>query len=228
MSDNKDVHSIEYIKNSDIEILENDIFMYIHEYCSNFDIDDIKIVSQSVWNGCMSYICKTYIKPSKILKKQGDIHNSYDIDFIDSLADFYIYLCQVYDKECSLYGFSNLTGIQDTLFLEWENNYNGRYDMQASPKRSELAKKIRSARENSLSDKLLNGKNPVGVLGILNHFYGWNMPGVKESATKSAGTLADLQKKAGLLSDNSAAVPDDLAENRIVELSDNLTQKKSP
>lgn len=223
---NKDIKdsSIEYIKDSVIDcIFDNDIEIYIDQFKEKYNISDLVSISQNQWNGLLMYIAKYYIKPSGILKTKDDIYHRYNIPMFEKLCDWYINACSVNDKEISIKGFGFLCGVDDSLFYEWENNYVGRYD-KASSDRSHIAKKLREAREMSLSNKLLGGKNPVGVLGILNHFYGWNMPGVKESATKSAGTLADLQKKAGLLSDNSAAVPDDLEQKQVIELSDNSTQ----
>ena len=169
------------------------------------------------------YVSHKYIKPSKILKLKNDIYNRYDIQQVEKLYDYYIYMCSVYNKAVSIVGFSYLSGIDKAVIYEWEQNYFGRYD-KASSDRSDIAKKLREARENSLSDMLLSGKNPVGILGILNHESGWNMPGVRESATKSAGTLADLQKKAGLLSDNSTQKITDTASGGSLELSDNSVQ----
>ena len=55
-------------------------------------------------------------------------------------------------------------------------------------------KKLNEFREESLSNKLVTGRqNPVGVLGVLNRHYQWNMPGVsRESANKQALTAAEL------------------------------------
>ena len=218
---NKDV---EQISSNDISVFQNDIEYYISMFCEEENIKDIRKISQSVFNALMMYINAKYIKPSGILKK-NDNYNSYDVSKVESLCDYYIFLCNKYDKECSIVGFSYFTGIERSVFYDWMNDYSNKYKYNdASSPRSYIAKKLHVAREDSLSDKLLTGKNPVGVLGILNHFYGWNMPGVKESATKSAGTLADLQKKAGLLSNNSASVPDDLTQKQVIELSDNSTQ----
>lgn len=214
---------IEKISNNEISVYENDIQYYIDMFCKEQNIDDIRSISQSVFNGLLTYVCHKYIKPSQILRIPNDTSYRYDIPQVEKLCDYYIYLCQVYDKECSIVGFSNLSGIDKTIIHEWEQNYFGRYD-KASPDRSNIAKKLREYRETSLSDKLLTGKNPVGVLGILNHFYGWSMPGVRESATKSTGTLADLQKKAGLLSDNSTQKIAETASGSSLELSDNSVQ----
>ena len=48
-----------------------------------------------------------------------------------------------------------------------------------------LAQKIKAANEGSLSDILTSGKrNPVAILGALNHRHGWNMPGVRDQAPR--------------------------------------------
>ena len=51
-------------------------------------------------------------------------------------------------------------------------------------------------RDERLSNKLVTGKqNPVGVLGVLNHHYGWNMPGARgEPENKKVLTAAELPK----------------------------------
>ena len=46
-----------------------------------------------------------------------------------------------------------------------------------SDKAFKIYKKLVDVRLESLSGKLATGKqNPVGVIAILNHFYGWNSP----------------------------------------------------
>lgn len=57
-------------------------------------------------------------------------------------------------------------------------------------------KKLNQYREESLSNKLVTGKqNPVGILGVLNRHYQWNMPGVsREQANKTTLTAAELPK----------------------------------
>ena len=59
-----------------------------------------------------------------------------------------------------------------------------------------IYKKLSQFREESLSNKLVTGKqNPVGILGVLNRHYQWNMPGVsREQANKHALTAAELPK----------------------------------
>ena len=39
-----------------IDVFENDLDKYLHLFCSENDIDDMKKESQSVWNSCLRYI----------------------------------------------------------------------------------------------------------------------------------------------------------------------------
>ena len=94
----------------------------------------------------------------------------------------------MYDKECSFVGFSLLTGISRDTLQDW-----GADQRKLSPKAFYIAQKIRTFREESLSNKLTTVRNPVGVLAILNRHYQWNLPGVsKERSSREALTADEL------------------------------------
>ena len=182
-----------------IEVFENDITMYLSMFCESNGIDNIKAESQSVWNGALRFIRKHVFANRDVLKSKTNINiynnnipsnfNAYNYDLVNSVCDIYIDLCFTYDKEISLMGFSNLTGITMDALNQWGNENN-----KLSKTSSEVYKKIVAYREESLSDKLVTGKqNPVGILGVLNRHYSWNLPGVsRESANKTALTAAEL------------------------------------
>ena len=182
-----------------IEVFENDITMYLSMFCESNGIDNIKAESQSVWNGALRFIRKHVFANRDVLKSKTNINiynnnipsnfNAYNYDLVNSVCDIYIDLCFTYDKEISLMGFSNLTGITMDALNQWGNENN-----KLSKTSSEVYKKIVAYREESLSDKLVTGKqNPVGILGVLNRHYSWNLPGVsRESANKQALTAAEL------------------------------------
>lgn len=169
------------------EVFENDIQMYLTMFCEDKGIEDIKTESQSVWNGALRYIRKHVFGCPDILKSKDNINiynnnipsnfNAYNYDVVNSVCDIYIDLCFVNDKEVSIIGFSNLTGIDAETIYDW-----GREDSRKlSSTSSDIYKKLNQYREESLSNKLVTGKqNPVGVLGVLNRHYAWNMPGVRE------------------------------------------------
>lgn len=180
-------------------IIINEILQCFDDFCMDQNIDNIRDISQSVYGGMLLYTQNRLFKNTDRLKVKNNINNAYDTDLLSYIADFYIYHTKVFDKECSLYGFQYLTGIDNSTFFEW--------DKKASSRGSDIVKNIRAQRENSLSEKLQNGKNPVGVLAILNHFYGWSGVGnMQEDKQKQAATLADAGGGLFELCDNSPPV----------------------
>lgn len=168
------------------EVFENDITMYLSMFCEEKGIEDIKTESQSVWNGALRYIRKHVFGCPDILKSKDNINiynnnipsnfNAYNYKVVNSVCDIYIDLCFVNDKEVSIIGFSNLTGIDTDTINEWGNE-----STKLSSTSFVVYKKLRDYREESLSNKLVTGRqNPVGVLGVLNRHYQWNMPGVRD------------------------------------------------
>lgn len=184
-----------------IEVFESDIELYLKLFCEEQSIDDLKAESQSVWNAALMYVKRHVFNTSDILKSNNNIinnnsimdsnYNQYNYDLVNNICDYYIYLCMMYDKEVSAIGFSLLTGIDRYTIATWRDGQN-----KLSTKSLDIGKKIYDYREESLSNKLVTGKqNPVGVLGVLNRHYAWNLPGVsKERTSERALTAAELPK----------------------------------
>lgn len=192
-----------------IEVFESDIALYLSMFCEENGIEDMKKESQSVWNAALMYI-KRHVFNNNILKSNKTLNgynnnnynnqysnlnnsncNSYNIDMVNSVCDYYIYMCMMYDKEVSQIGFSNLTGINTDTIIDWGNNIN-----KLSTSACDVYKKLSQFREESLSNKLVTGKqNPVGILGVLNRHYQWNMPGVsREQATKKSISAEEIRQ----------------------------------
>ena len=112
----------------------------------------------------------------------------------------------MYNKEVSIMGFSKLTKIDTDTINSWGNNEN-----KLSSKSSAIYKKLSQEREESLSNKLADGKqNPVGVIAILNRQYGWASPYTSDSnRQKTALTAAELPKLDG---SNCAEISNNLIE----------------
>lgn len=192
-----------------VEVFENDLDKYLHLFCEENNIDDMKKESQAVWNSCLRYIYKHVFKGKDILKDKNlyninnnsimnTNYNAYDYNVVLDLLEIYVYdMCLKYDKEVSILGFSTLSGINDSTIMEWRNN-------KPSTRSFEIYKKLCQYREESLSNKLATGnKNPVGVLAILNRHYQWNLPGVsKENTNKNVASLEDLSRQVKELSQN--------------------------
>lgn len=196
-----------------IEVFENDIELFLSMFCDEQGIENLKQESQSVWNGCLRYIRKNVFKDKSILKSSNNItipnnsissnFNAYNYELVSNICDIYIDLCFMYDKEISIMGFSNLTNIDQDNIYNWANSINNNNSLSTSG--YEIYKKLNILREESLSNKLVTGKqNPVGVLGVLNRHYQWNMPGVsREKANNNTLTAADLPQ---LAIDNSQTI----------------------
>lgn len=184
-----------------IEVFESDIELYLKLFCERDKIEDMRAQSQSVWNSALRYIYK-HVFDNDVLKQKNNIdnpnssmqsnYNAYDYKKVLEVLDIYIFdMCMRYDKEVSILGFSALTGIAESAIHEWGNG-----GLKLSPISQEVYKKLYYYREESLSNKLVTGKqNPVGVLGVLNRHYAWNLPGVsKERTSERALTAAELPK----------------------------------
>ena len=196
------VERVEHIE-STIEIFENDIDLYLHQFQDEQDIEDFKQVGQSVWNGALRYIYNHVFKNNNNLLKEHNNYtvnnniipntncNMYNYNLVNNILDYYIYLCQIYNKEISIIGFSNLTGINTDTINEWGNNSN-----KLSSTSFAIYKKLSQMREESLSNKLVDGKqNPVGTIAVLNRQFGWASPYVSDAnRNKSSLTAAELPK----------------------------------
>ena len=187
-------------QNEIIELFENDIDVYLHQFMKEQKIDDLKTQPQAVWNGCLRYIYRHVFKDkNKLLKQHANYDldnnyistncNMYNYDLLLDIVDYYIYdMCMVYNKEVSILGFVTLTGIDESIIYDWGNNVN-----KLSSSSSKIYQKLTAMREESLSNKLADGKqNPVGVLAILNRHYQWNLPGVSKEPAKKSLKLDDL------------------------------------
>ena len=195
-----------------IEVFENDIQMYLTMFCEENGIEDMKKESQSTWEAALIYIQRHVFNDKSVLKSSTPLSgynnnnynnqysnlnnsncNSYNIDIVNSICDYYIYMCYVYNKSISIQSFSRLTGInQDTIF-DWGKNIN-----KLSSSGCEIYKKLSNERENAWVAKLESMNHPTAIAILLNKQYGYNLPGVsREQANKHALTAAELPKLTG-------------------------------
>lgn len=187
-----------------IEIFENDMQLYLSMFCEDNGIEDMVREPQSRWNACLTYIQRHVFNNKGLLKQSNNIYNSngimdstynmYNYDLLYNILEYYIYLCNLYNKEISSMGYSKLIGISNEIISVWGNDNN-----KLSSKGFEIYKKLNQEREESLSNKLADGRqNPVGVIAVLNRQYGWASPYTSDSnRQKSALTAAELPKLSG-------------------------------
>lgn len=182
----------------DADFFENKIAMHIQLFCETYGIEDMAKESQARWNSCLRFVRKNVFPDKNCLKLHNNLYNTncimsstfgmYDFKLLESICDVYIDQCFLYDKEISLMGFSNLTGIDDKTIFGWGAGQNGKL----SSKGIEIYQKILRFNEESLSDKLATGaKNPVGVIAILNRRHGWASPYTADSNRQRQAITAD-------------------------------------
>ena len=204
---------------STIDVFENDIDLYLHQFQDEQEIEDLRTVPQSVWNACLMYIQrhvfnnKTILKAPNIYNSNGIMdsnYNMYNYELLYNILEYYIYLCNMYNKEISSMGYSKLIGISNEIISMWGNDNN-----KLSSKSFEIYKKLNQEREESLSNKLADGKqNPVGVIAMLNRHYGWASPYTADSNRQKASlTAAELPK----LGDKSRGYVNQITDGRNAE-----------
>lgn len=186
---------------STIDVFENDIDFYLQEFQEEQGIEDLRIVPQSVWNGALKYINRYVFKPNTSILK---CHNNYDInnnkipsnynmynhELVNEVLDYYLYLCNIYNKECSIKGFSNLTGINQDTIYDW-----GKDNNKLSSSSCDIYKKLREENEESLANRLYDGKqNPIGAIATLKRRYGWESPYTDTSRNNPSRPASELPK----------------------------------
>lgn len=207
------------------DIFENDIEMYFNQFCENEEIEDMRDMPQSIFYAALIYVYNNVFKNTDRLRLKNRLDNyynnniylnntncnSYNYDYLNSIADYYIYLCFKYNKICTISGFGKLTGISTGVIYNWgaESTRADRLS-QAS---YDLWKKLSDNYEDSGEARLWSGKNPVGQLAVMNRRFGWNLPGVsREASVKTIKTAADLpqlsQNGAQFISSNATELAD--------------------
>ena len=117
-----------------IEVFENDIDLYLHQFQDEQGIEDLRTVPQSVWNSCLMYIQRHVFSNRDLLKQSNNIYNSnsimdsnynmYNYDVLYSILEYYIYICNMYNKEISSMGYRKLIGISNEIISMWGNENN--------------------------------------------------------------------------------------------------------
>lgn len=174
-------HTKEY--NSSIEYYDDDLEYYFLEYCDKYNFDPFKI-SYRQWTGGLMYIYNHAFKGKDVLYQKNSIgvQKQYDLDIVNSLCDRYIYMCNIYSKEISVYGFSVLSGISLDSIYSWKNSvyrsyeyYNiyGQkisYNDTVNMKEGEFYKKLSNTAKNiyiklnqSSKQSIRDGAGSVGV-----------------------------------------------------------------
>ena len=161
---------------SDAEYLKRRIDSAITEFCEEYEIENLVKESQNRFNACLRYIYNHVFKASNKYSLDNRSKTLLDINNIKLVYEilyYYIYLCDVYSKAISINGFSVMSGIDRSIIYDWFNGVN-----RLNSGYSDIFKTLDAERERSLADLLISGNRPnIGILAVLNHEKGWNLPG---------------------------------------------------
>lgn len=197
-----------------LNVLTDDIEEYIADPRNEVE-KGLKGESQNVFNAVLQTIYYSRIKA--VLDSTAEQpRKEYNPYIINNLCNVYISLCSRYNKEINIYGYMYLTNVSYTTIKRWYTDY---YDNSTqcintiseldiyntdrhtvTAVRASIYKRLLDAREDSLSNMLTSGKNPVGTIAILNHAYHWATDNAIHEEKQRAITLSQLPKLE--LSDN--------------------------
>jgi len=180
------------VDDATIQDIISNIDLLIESYKTKKSIDDLSNISQQQFTGLLDYIRLNYFVPNKsILYKyirgisnNGTISHQYNYYILSCLVDYYIYLCRDNNKIPSIYGFSQLVGVDN------ENIYGWQKVKDQYPDAFGIYKKLHNSYENGLENGAQSGKNPVGYIAALNHRFGWSSEG-KTSVTVNINRTSD-------------------------------------
>lgn len=167
------------------EVYTDKIAMYIKLFLEDNNLETID--NQFHWNACLRYLYKHIFKPDHNLRDNRKCAIPYeDIDTFNNIFDIYIDYCNLYKRNPTMYGYMLLTGLSkqglynlingsDNLSLQWIDLY----------------KKFEDVGQQALDNRLFDSNNVTGQLGLANHYYGYNLPGVSKERSTENRSLSD-------------------------------------
>lgn len=207
-----------------IEYYESSIEAALIEFSEREGFENPRDMPSNVWDAALMYCHKKCIVRDDLMLYKKDNNNinytpnssyQYDIDKITELVELYIYLCNKYNKQCTVIGFSFLSGVSDETISQW-----GRNDKVTS-NRVGIYKRLHNQREHILSNKLFDNGNAVAQISILNHYYGWNLPGVSREQAKPSLSVDDIRQQIGIAGGQAVGI--ESGAGQIPEKPDNNT-----
>lgn len=173
----------------EIKIFTEDIDEAIQDGCTELGIDDLLHEGQRRFKAVLRYVGKRLF-PERLICHGYNITTScptyyYDDDIMLSLCNYYIDICDKYDKLISIDGYSNICNMDSTTIAKWAHE-------ESSSIKFFIYKKLRDNREHVLADACYDSTGAVGKLGIANYEYGWNNPSQVNKQTATVLTASDL------------------------------------
>lgn len=197
-----EIQEVENISIDDVFV--DDIDKYINLWMNERGITDLCKVSQNRWYNCCKFIYKNVFRVNpEYLKVNHNINNQYDKEKVLKVLEYYIDLCNDYEKIINITGFTFFTGIHRDTINDWS------HDIEFSSLGSDISQKLDIMREESLVGLQVSGKgNPMNYMPSLNKYCGFNMPGVREQGNNKTQSIDQIQQRYRVeTSGNTAETP---------------------
>lgn len=195
----------------DLTTYENRIFQAVEDFCLSQNIESLKQEPQNVFTACLMYVNRQVFKRKNPgINNQKSVLNLDDVELLSGIADIYIYIATLNNKSCSMQDFCRMVGIDYQTVYNWKSDS---INNILSQKRFDIFKRITGAREETLSNMLQTAKSPVGILGILNRQFAWNLPGVSREESKPRLSRSDMLQGLDALPVKQEPAADGVAES---------------
>lgn len=206
----------------EIKTLQGNINALIASFCATQNVDDPCECASNVWDGCLQYVGRMLFRTGAPRVGSYLLNN---LDMLDTVADYYVYICNIYNKVPSIMSFAYLTNIRYQTFNSWLNadysdiviktmsdnndiissDYDTVINQLSGQDKSRLIKynivrKITDTREQSLTNLLIDGKSRalIGVIAILNKKYNWDKKETDGATLETRASVADIRAGLGI------------------------------
>ena len=183
--------------------LSDKIFDCFNNFCVSQNIQDMRKEPQNIFRAALKYIQFNIFHNKDNLKKKIDSWDNfieykgrYNFRFLLDIYNIYENLCLINNKEVSLLDYSYFSGVPYDKITNWNYKLKKGVLEELSPDCNQLLKKILTTKEASIEG---NGKADLITMAKLNHYYDWNVQGIKSDKNETkALSVSELRQKLGI------------------------------
>lgn len=183
--------------------LSDKIFNYFNDFCMAQNIQDMRKEPQNIFRAALKYIQFNVFHDTDDLKRKIDTWDNfveykgrYNFRYLLDVYNIYENLCLVNNKEISMLDYCYFTGLKYCKIVDWNYKYNKGVLEELSPDCKELVQNIRTSKEATIEG---NGKADLITMAKLNHYYDWNVQGIKsDNSDNKALSVSELRQKLGI------------------------------
>lgn len=146
-------------------VTDTDINDVLQAACDKFNFENLESIGSTQFSVCLRAVGQ-YLKSIKALKQEGLPYFKYDVNKISILSDYYIYICNLYNKRIYTEAFLYFVGIGNN-----EINSNGG---ELSASISAAGKKFIQADAQRVMNQATDSKQAILNIAYNNFVHSWN------------------------------------------------------